>query len=85
MPLMPGSFATVDVAEVRVLTLGEAVVLAGPGMLAFDGERDRRVGPDATITVTVDHSGPLVIDVEQTLIRAARDHRFDVPEDCHGS
>jgi predicted polyphosphate/ATP-dependent NAD kinase len=26
MPLMPGSFATVDVAEVRVLTLGEAVV-----------------------------------------------------------
>ncbi|MEP7115669.1 MAG: diacylglycerol kinase family protein, partial [Ilumatobacteraceae bacterium] len=70
MPLMPGSFATVDIAEVRPLASGEPVVVSGPGMLAFDGERDRRVGPDATITMTVDHSGPLVIDVEQTLIRA---------------
>ena len=85
MPLMPGSFATVDVAEVRPLTLGETVVVSGPGMLAFDGERDRRVGPDATITLSVDRSGPLVIDVEQTLIRAARDRRFDLPEECHGS
>ncbi|MDP9464458.1 MAG: NAD(+)/NADH kinase, partial [Actinomycetota bacterium] len=84
MPLMPGSFATVEVAEVRALPFGESVVLTGPGMLAFDGERDRRVGPDATITLTIDQSGPLVIDVEQTLIRAAHDRRFDVPEDCHG-
>lgn len=85
MPLMPGSFASVDVAEVRALTSGESVEVTGPGMLAFDGERDRRVGPDATITMTVDHSGPLVIDVEQTLIRAAHDRRFDVSEDSHGS
>ncbi len=85
MPLMPGSFATVDVAEVRPLASGEPVVMSGPGMLAFDGERDRRVGPDATITMTVDHGGPLVIDVEQTLIRAAHDRHFDLPEDSHGS
>jgi predicted polyphosphate/ATP-dependent NAD kinase len=85
MALMPGSFATVEVAEVRALSSGESVVLTGPGMLAFDGERDRRVGPGATITMSVDHSGPLVIDVEATLIRAAHDRRFDVPEDCHGS
>ena len=85
MPLMPGSFVTVEVAEVRVLSSGESVVLAGPGMLAFDGERDRRVGAGATITLSVDHSGPLVIDVEQTLIRAAHGRRFDVPEDSHGS
>jgi predicted polyphosphate/ATP-dependent NAD kinase len=85
MPLMPGSFVTVDVAEVRALTSGEPVVLNGPGMLAFDGERDRRVGADATVTLTVDQNGPLVIDVEQTLIRAAHDRRFDVPEDSHGS
>jgi predicted polyphosphate/ATP-dependent NAD kinase len=85
MPLMPGSFATVEVAEVRALDSGESVVLSGPGMLAFDGERDRRVGPDAVITLSVDHSGPLLIDVERTLIRAAQDRRFDLPEDSHGS
>ena len=56
-------------------------MLTGAGMLAFDGERDRRVGAGATITLSVDHSGPLVIDVEETLIRAAHDRRFDVPED----
>jgi predicted polyphosphate/ATP-dependent NAD kinase len=85
MPLMPGSFVTVDVAEVRPLASDEPVKLSGPGMLAFDGERDRRVGPDAIITLSVDRSGPLLIDVEQTLIRAAHDRRFDLPEDSHGS
>ncbi len=85
MPLMPGSFATVEVAEVRPLELGEPVLFNGPGMLAFDGERDRRVGRDATIMVTVEDSGPLVIDVERALISAARDRCFDVPEVCHGS
>jgi hypothetical protein len=85
MPLMPGSFATVDVAEVRRLPSGASVSISGPGMLAFDGERDRRVGPDAIITLTVDHSGPLVIDVEKTLIHAAHAQRFDVREDSNGS
>ena len=85
MPLMPGSFATVDVAEVRALALGEPIELHGPGMLAFDGERDRRLGRDASVTLTVDDDGPLVIDVERALIHAARDRRFDLPEDSHGS
>jgi predicted polyphosphate/ATP-dependent NAD kinase len=84
VPLVPGSFSTVDVAELRPLSFGEPVVMTGPGMLAFDGERDRRLGADATVTLTVDHSGPLVIDVEKTLIRAAHDQRFDVPEDHNG-
>jgi predicted polyphosphate/ATP-dependent NAD kinase len=84
VPLVPGSFSTVDIAEVRPLAFGVPVVLTGPGMLAFDGERDRRLGTNATVTLTVDHSGPLVIDVEQTLIRAAHQQRFDVPEDSNG-
>lgn len=84
VPLVPGSFATVGVAEVRPLGFGEPIVLHGPGMLAFDGERDRRIGVDAVVTATVDDSGPMVIDVERTMISAARDGRFEVAEDVHG-
>jgi predicted polyphosphate/ATP-dependent NAD kinase len=84
VPLVPGSFATVEVAEVRALAFGETVELRGPGMLAFDGERDRRLGADAIVTVSIDDGGPLVIDVEATLIRAANAHLFDTSEDRHG-
>ena len=71
MPLMPGSFTTVDVAEVRPLNLGEPVLFNGPGILAFDGERDRRVGRTPRSLLDREDSGPLVIDVERTLISAA--------------
>jgi predicted polyphosphate/ATP-dependent NAD kinase len=84
VPLVPGSFSTVEIAEVRPLAFGETVELRGPGMLAFDGERDRRLSADAIVTISIDDSGPLVIDVEATLIRGAHAHLFDTSEDRHG-
>jgi len=66
-----------DVAEVRPLRDGEEVTLTGRTILAFDGERDRPVSPAGSVTCRVESSGPLLIDVENTLIRAARDRRFD--------
>ncbi|MFM8649839.1 MAG: NAD(+)/NADH kinase [Actinomycetota bacterium] len=77
VPLAPGSFTTMDVAEVRPLRDGEEVTLTGRTILAFDGERDRPVSPAGSVTCRVESSGPLLIDVESTLIRAARDRRFD--------
>lgn len=77
VPLAPGAFASVEVSEVLPLLPGERHELPGVGVLAFDGERDRRVGEDARLTVWIDLDGPMMIDVEATLHLAAQRHLFD--------
>lgn len=77
VPLAPGSFTTMNVAEVRSLSEGEAVTLSGRTILAFDGERDVPVGPDGTVTCRVESNGPILIDVERTLTLAAERRLFD--------
>jgi len=79
VPLAPGSFATMDIASARALPLDEVAVLRGPGVLAFDGERDRRLGDHATVHVRVDRNGPYRIDVAHALALAAAARRFDAP------
>jgi hypothetical protein len=44
-PIAPGLYRDVAVRETRLLTLGEVVELEGSGVLAFDGERERILGP----------------------------------------
>ena len=75
-PLAPGLVQSVTVHTVRRLALGEAVVLCGPGMLALDGERERRIGPGQTARLTVLRDGPRVIDVRRTLLLAAQRGAF---------
>lgn len=77
VPLAPGSFATVEVLDVVPLADGERVDLHGPGVLAFDGERDRWISADTTATASVEMAGPLIIDVESTLLIAARHNLFE--------
>lgn len=79
VPLSPGSFTTVEVTDVTPLSFGEPVVVRGPGVIALDGERDRWISPDATLTVSVEPTGPMLVDVHTTLALAAADRCFDVP------
>ena len=79
VPLAPGTFTTVEVTEVTPLADGERVVLAGPGVLAFDGERDLRIGGECEVSVAVEQRGPFVIDVDAALLAASRRGLFDVP------
>jgi predicted polyphosphate/ATP-dependent NAD kinase len=87
VPLAPGSFATVHVQSVEPLAPGETVEVPGGGVLAYDGERTTPVGEHATITVSIEASGPRIIDVEAALVAAARSQLFDVSprrKDAHG-
>jgi hypothetical protein len=59
----------------------------GGGVLAYDGERTTPVGLDATITVSIEASGPRMIDVEAALVAASCAQLFDVSprrKDAHG-
>ncbi len=87
VPLAPGTFATVGVQSVEPLAFGEPVDVPGGGVLAYDGERTTPVGLDAAITVSIEASGPRMIDVEAALVVASRSQLFDVSprrKDAHG-
>ena len=82
--LVPGAFTTVDVASVERLPHGSVARFEGPGVLAFDGERDVVVPAGSVVSVTIDDGGPVRIDVERAVRLGAQRHAFDVREDHHG-
>ena len=68
--LAPGRFESIGLAEARSATLGEPMQLTGPGILAFDGERERVLGPGQKATLRALRDGPWVVDVTRVLTRA---------------
>ena len=63
----PGQVDDVAVAAARRVALGERVTLTGPGVLAFDGEREWTLAPGRRASLTVRRDGPQVIDVARAL------------------
>ena len=70
-PMAPGWYAEVGLAETRHVADGEPVTVTGPGILAFDGERQRLLQPGQRATLTVRRAGPRVVDVARSLHLAA--------------
>ena len=68
--LAPGRFESIGLGHARTALLGEPVQLTGPGVLAFDGERERVLGPGQTATFRTLRDGPWVVDVRKVLARA---------------
>jgi hypothetical protein len=79
VPLAPGTFATLEVESVEMLPFSTSVELPSGGVLAYDGERTTPVSPDAMISVSIERSGPRMIDVDRTLALAAQLRCFDSP------
>lgn len=67
-PVAPGLVADVGVASVHDLVTGEPVeIRARSAVVAIDGERAFRLSPGDQVTVTLDHEGPVAIDVARTM------------------
>ena len=77
-PIAPGLYQHVGFDECRRIALGETVELAGPGILAFDGERKRAVPEGRTMRFRIERDGPRVIDVQAVLTAAASSGRYVV-------
>lgn len=73
--LAPGRFARIGIASLRIVPFGDAVYWTGPGVLAFDGERERVLQPGQTATLRVSRNGPWVVDVAKVLAHAAHCRR----------
>jgi hypothetical protein len=67
----PGHLAVVGIRQHRLVQLGEPVTVNGPAILAFDGERKRRLLEGDRATLTIRRDGPRVIDVGKAMRRAA--------------
>ena len=75
-PIAPGLYEPVHVAQFQPLTCGQTVRTQGPGVLAFDGERERTLKPDQQATLTITREGPKVVDVAAALHYAAERGAF---------
>jgi len=75
-PVSAGLYRSVNVASHRRIELGEPVALRGPGILAFDGDRERKLADGQRARVCVRRDGPWVIDVELALRLAAERGAF---------
>ena len=76
--LAPGWFATVGLARSEYLELDAPVEVAGPCLLAFDGERSRRLHSGQTASLRVVRRGPRVIDVGAVVHSGARTGTFEI-------
>ena len=74
--LAPGVFADIAYSSVSAVAPGAPIVLRGPGVLSFDGERDRLLGDGESVSVRLRADGPHVIDVDATIARAAASGHF---------
>ncbi|MGI8550786.1 MAG: NAD(+)/NADH kinase, partial [Dehalococcoidia bacterium] len=70
-PLAPGLYQDLPIRTARRLALSEVCTVEGPGILAFDGERERRLRPGQRAVLTVRRDGPRVVNVERALAEAA--------------
>ncbi|MCZ6617293.1 MAG: diacylglycerol kinase family protein, partial [Gammaproteobacteria bacterium] len=67
VPISPGLFQTVAVKSARKIPFDVPVTFRGPGILALDGDRDHKLGSQATLTVRIRRDGPWVIDIDKAM------------------
>ena len=81
-PVAPGLVQAVDIAEWRRLPEGEKVsVELRPCTVALDGEREFSVVAGQRLEVSVNRSGPRVVQVEEVLRQSAAEGLFQLPAD----
>ena len=72
VPVSPGLYRAVHVTRVHRLELGEVVEVCGPGVLAFDGDREHTLASGQRARFSVVREGPRVLDVAHALRLAAQ-------------
>ena len=71
-PVAPGMVRSVRLADVAKMPLGESRSFDGVTMLAFDGERERILKTEESVSVCVQRDGPRRVDVKACMEYAAR-------------
>lgn len=70
-PIAPGLYTDLHVEDIDVIGLDKPVIWHGPGVLAFDGERERTLLADQYATLKVTRNGPKVVRISKVMRKAA--------------
>jgi hypothetical protein len=76
VPISPGLYETVGIDSVDRAALDTPIRWRGPGLLAFDGDREIELSEAGGATLWVTREGPWVIDPQRALHAAARQGLF---------
>ncbi|MBW2242538.1 MAG: NAD(+)/NADH kinase [Deltaproteobacteria bacterium] len=83
VPVSPGLYRTAYVKSVRRVGLDEEVVMRGPGLLEFDGDRERVLAAGERVRLRVVREGPWVIDTARAMRVAAQRGLYLDPPHWH--
>lgn len=75
-PISPGLYANVGIDAVERVELGSEVRWTGPGLLAFDGDREIVLADGESAILRVVRDGPWVIDPTRAMVAAAEQGLF---------
>jgi len=75
-PISPGLYEEVGIEGVERVELGQPLVWRGPGLLAFDGDRELVLAEGESATLSVVRTGPWVINPWRALRAAAERSLF---------
>ena len=70
-PVSPGLFRSAHILSAERLPLNQETTIHGPGILAYDGDRERKLAEGESASLTVKRNGPWVINPQRTLQLAA--------------
>ena len=76
VPIMPGFVSDVGVLMTKEIKLGETFELIGPGVIAFDGERDFVMSENEVAKIFLNRDGPHVINPISAVRTAAANKVF---------
>lgn len=72
VPVSAGLYGDVRIRSIERITLNQTVILEGPGVLAFDGDRAIAVGSGEKTRVTIRRDGPWLIEPNRVLANAVK-------------
>jgi len=77
-PIAPGLIKNVPVRSCRIIEPDQEITISHtPSVLALDGEREHIIGKGSRWTIRLNLDGPRVVDIPQTLKKAARESLFE--------
>ena len=71
VPISPGLHQEINVTSLTTMELDHAVLMKGPGILAFDGDRTFNLDAQEVASLKVSRDGPWIIDPHVVLHEAA--------------
>ncbi|MCB1691452.1 MAG: NAD(+)/NADH kinase [Pseudomonadales bacterium] len=71
-PISAGLYGDIPVSRIERIPLDQSVTLEGPGILAFDGDREIKVADKEKVTVTVRRDGPYLIEPRRVMAAAVK-------------